>query len=220
MIRQTRLADVANQMGPGELGEWDALSIAQVAALLGGAPFPWWIAGGWAIDLAIGRATRPHGDVEVAVLRKDQLSLREWLRGWQLWFVPAPGGGLIRWTTSAALAPEVHELWCRGGDDGPWQLEVLFEESADGRWMYRRDGRISLPISEFGTTIDGVPVVRPEVALLYKSKRPRERDEADLLAALPALHDRSRAWLADALDRTGAPATWTAHLRREDGGTR
>ena len=29
----------------------------------------WWVAGGWALDLFLGRMTRPHHDVDVAILR-------------------------------------------------------------------------------------------------------------------------------------------------------
>ncbi|MGM7683701.1 nucleotidyltransferase domain-containing protein [Cytobacillus sp. Hm23] len=32
---------------------------------------PWFIAGGWAIDLFIGKQTRPHHDLEIAIFRKD-----------------------------------------------------------------------------------------------------------------------------------------------------
>lgn len=45
-------------------------------ALLAALPCPWFVAGGWAIDLHLGRATRPHGDVDVAVYRHDQAAAR------------------------------------------------------------------------------------------------------------------------------------------------
>jgi len=32
---------------------------------------PWGFAGGWAIDLLVGASTRPHADVDVALLRQD-----------------------------------------------------------------------------------------------------------------------------------------------------
>ena len=35
------------------------------------------IAGGWALDLALGRQTRAHEDVDVAVLRSEHEQLRE-----------------------------------------------------------------------------------------------------------------------------------------------
>lgn len=38
-----------------------------------GFPGPWWIAGGFAIELATGRAIRPHDDIDVGLLRSDHL---------------------------------------------------------------------------------------------------------------------------------------------------
>ena len=42
----------------------------------------WFIAGGWAIDLFIGKETREHQDLEIAILRKDQLNLKTYLKEW------------------------------------------------------------------------------------------------------------------------------------------
>lgn len=205
------------RLGQDELGEWRPLSIEHVRDLLRGAPLRWWIAGGWAIDLFLRRTTRPHTDIEIAVLRQDQLALKTWLREWELWYVPGPGVGLVRWREAVSLPPEVHELWCREERGDPWRLEVLFEEAADGQWHYRRDPRVTLPLADFGIEVDGVPVIRPEIALLYKSKRPRERDEADLRSAAPHLDAASRVWLARALTTTGTAGPWTGFL--EDQGT-
>ncbi|HKP75078.1 MAG TPA: hypothetical protein VJT67_06010, partial [Longimicrobiaceae bacterium] len=69
--------------------------IARVAELLQALRVPWVIAGGWAIDLALGRATRTHGDVDVAVLRRDQAVLREDLPGWE--FEKVMDGKLVPW---------------------------------------------------------------------------------------------------------------------------
>lgn len=44
----------------------------QVQSLLQGAPFPWWISGGWALDLFLGRQTRPHFDIDIAMPRSCQ----------------------------------------------------------------------------------------------------------------------------------------------------
>lgn len=44
-----------------------------VASLMSGFNNSWGIAGGWAIDLFIGKETREHKDIEIAIFRKDQL---------------------------------------------------------------------------------------------------------------------------------------------------
>jgi hypothetical protein len=41
--------------------------------LLAGYSKPWAVCGGWAIDLFLHHVTRPHKDVDFAILRKDQL---------------------------------------------------------------------------------------------------------------------------------------------------
>jgi hypothetical protein len=33
----------------------------------------WWVAGGFAIELAVGHPFRSHGDIDVLLLRRDQL---------------------------------------------------------------------------------------------------------------------------------------------------
>lgn len=63
-------------------GWWCPLTPGEVAERLGAFNGPWWIAGGWAIDLFLGRQTRPHGDTDVLVLRCDQLALQQVLEGW------------------------------------------------------------------------------------------------------------------------------------------
>ena len=64
----------------------------------------------------------------------------------------------------------------------------------------------------------GLPVLAPEVQLLYKSGAcrpqggPRPKDEEDLDAILPTLEDESRAWLASALSLVAPDNQWLARL--------
>jgi hypothetical protein len=63
---------------------WDALPPQDAKTLFAGFGVPWWVAGGWAIDLFAGRPTRPHGDTDLAILRVDQERLRQHLGGWDI----------------------------------------------------------------------------------------------------------------------------------------
>jgi hypothetical protein len=54
-----------------QLPTWEPLTPEQVAQLLRGVEIPWWIAGGWALDLFMGRQTRAHNDIEISVFRGD-----------------------------------------------------------------------------------------------------------------------------------------------------
>ena len=57
-----------------------------IAALLADFRSPWSICGGWAIDLFLDGVTRQHIDVDIALLRRDQLAMQSYLtaRGWIL----------------------------------------------------------------------------------------------------------------------------------------
>jgi Aminoglycoside-2''-adenylyltransferase len=182
---------------------WQALSVAEVAALLDGMPVRWWIAGGWAIDLFVGASTREHDDVEVAVLRSDQLAVQMHLHGWDLRV--AHDGRLSRWAPGRLLTPAEHGIWARPRPASPWRLELLVDDVVDDQWVFRRNPAVRLPLERLGrTTSTGVPYLRPEVVLLHKAKRPRASDEHDARVAIPRLSRSGRAWLAAAIAR-GAP---------------
>ena len=58
---------------PGNAGFGPVLA---VRSLLSALTVPYWIAGGWAIDLAVGRVTRDHADVDIMLLERDEHALR------------------------------------------------------------------------------------------------------------------------------------------------
>ena len=61
-----------------DLEAWEAWRPEELAATLEPAPVPWAVAGGWAIDLHLGRETRRHDDLEIVVARStaEQLLAR------------------------------------------------------------------------------------------------------------------------------------------------
>ena len=183
---------------------WSPYSIDEVSRLFAAMPAPWWIAGGHAIDLFVGHATRSHDDIDVQILRGAEQTFAERLAGWELH--TAKAGQLTPWTPR----DRADAIWCRPADRSTWALELVVADIVDDRWVYRRDPRISRPVREIGDrTAGGVPFLRPEIQLLYKSKAMRPKDEADLRAVLPRLDDGARAWLREAL---GPPHPWSACL--------
>lgn len=117
----------------------------EVADLLGRAPCSWWIESGWAIDLHVGRQTRAHDDIDVVILRDDQLAVQQALHGCDL-CVADPPGSLRRWWVGEVLPAEVHDIWCRRTPTSPWSLQVMIDDAAEGVWRYRRDARIQRPV--------------------------------------------------------------------------
>jgi hypothetical protein len=67
--------------------------ITEIAELLARSGRPFWLAGGYAIDLFLGRRTRAHQDLDVVIRRADQLVMQDALSGWDLRAVDPPGSG-------------------------------------------------------------------------------------------------------------------------------
>jgi hypothetical protein len=196
-----------------DLGPWEPMMPAEVGDLLRSAACPWWIAGGWAIDLYLGRQTRVHSDIDVLVLRDDQLEMQQALAGWDL-HAADPPGTLRGWRRGEVLPPAVHDVWCRRTSSSPWSLQLMIDDASDGVWTYRRDRRIERPVKELdGGACNGDPrVLTPEVQLLQKSASPRPKDEADFLAVHELLGADQRAWLVRSLALTAPNHPWLSQL--------
>ena len=169
-------------------------------------PGPWGFAGGWAIDLFLGRQSRPHSDIDVALLRGDQRHIRARLPAGQVQKVV--DHCLSPWGVDEDLQPPVHEVHAAWPDG--FRLELLLNEHDEQRqrWVFRRDYRIGRPV---GATFLGhadLPYLAPEVVLLYKAKAAAAKDDADLFSALPHLSADQRGWLRDALALTAPGHRW------------
>jgi len=167
---------------------------------------PWWIVGGWAIDLFVGRETRPHSDVDVVVRRADQGLLRERFGSWDVQVAHA--GKLEPWV--GQLEPPHNGLWARRDPGGPWELQFILAQHDGDDWLYRHDDSIRMPLAQAVLHDErGIPFARPEIVLLSKSRLLRHQDTRDLEAALPLLDEASRerllAWLP-------ADHAWRARL--------
>ena len=204
----------ANDIPQHEL-PWQPLTIDAVIALLRDVAFPWWVAGGYAIELAVGEPVRPHDDVDVLLLRRDHLAARSLLAEWDCW-VADPPGTLRPWPLGETLPDTVHDVWCRETPDAPWRFQLMLDESdEDGtHWRSRRDPLITRPVAGIGSrTGAGVPFLRPEIQLFYKARVHRPKDEVDFVAALPLLSAAEREWLRDAIVLTsGQEHTWLSDL--------
>ena len=186
-------------------GRWDPLEPAQVAELLSAAPVRWWIAGGRAAR--VGAAARHHEDTDIAVRIGDLGALREHLSEWDLW--ETRNGTLRPLLPGDSLTRGCEQMWARRDAQHPWQLDLLLDRSHD-QWTFKRDPRIRVPSQHALHTLDGIPYLRPELALLHKAHLDRPKDKADLAAA--SLDPDARAWLAQTLDQLGHHA-WASTTR-------
>jgi hypothetical protein len=195
-----------------DLGRWEPRSPSEVAAVLRGADAPWWIAGGWALDLFLGARQRPHEDIDVLVLRRDAPTFKAHLRDWDTYL--AGGGKLWPWT--ADVPGDVTDVWVRERDSRPWRFQLMLNPADADHWVFKRDTSIRLSLTKIGERVHDLSILRPEIQLLHKATGSigiRPKDEADFRVVLPALDDARRSWLSTALARISPAHPWLGALR-------
>jgi len=199
----------------GNLWEWEELDAPRLLEVMADFNAPWWVAGGWALDLWMERETRPHQDVDIAILRAHQQKLYRSLSRWELYYA-APDHRLLPLHRDQWLHPPIHGVWVRRAHDAPWLCEFLLNEHDSAQWMYRGDPAVRMPLADIGISASGnIPILVPEIVLLYKAHERTEKDETDFRVVLPHLTPPARAWLLHALNKSAPSHPWIAPLRTD-----
>jgi hypothetical protein len=186
--------------------------VLAVRSLLSDLTVPYWIAGGWAIDLAVGRVTRDHADVDIMLLERDEHALRTdltqvgveligrdgqpgpWPAGRRLLAGPGPGPRRLGRPIGA-------DRLVLHSENLPLPAEVLLASAVGAFWVYCRGARcVSRPLADVTRNRDGIPFLAPEVVLLFKSRSTSAKDQRDVETALPILNAEQRSWLQDTLE--------------------
>jgi len=207
-------------MPASDLGTWQAVHPAEGAGWLSDLTVPWWIAGGWALDLFLGVQSRAHEDLDIGVLRRDVLKVLAALPSWEIF--EAKAGVLTLLRGGEAPRTGVNSLWCRPQGAPSWMLELMLDDSAGDQWVYRRQRDIRRPLmTSIKRTQHAIPYLAPEIQLLFKARNPRARDQADFDQVAHRLDPQARVWLRDALRRTDPGHEWLQILgARFNGGRR
>jgi hypothetical protein len=198
-------------------GLWQPWRPEEVVSFFSTLTVPWWIAGGWALDLFLGVQTREHEDLDILFLRRDQHKIRARLQGWDVQeahpeLLPA-SWPFQEWKQNVLLPASVHDIWCRPDARGPWAFQLMVTDSSDDQWIFRRTAQIRGSLSALGrVTGDGIPYLAPEIQLLYKAKGLRPKDKADFASVLPSLDRESRSWLAQSLALVHPGHLWLTEL--------
>jgi len=191
-------------------GQWLAVHPREAPALLGHVPARWWIAGGWALDLFVGRQRRPHKDLDIGILRRDLQPTLAALSGWELF--EARGGELFGPVTSAVRAG-ISSLWARRAGAHEWVFELMLDDCEAEQWVFRRDRRIRRALD---TVVrhdrEGLPYLAPEVQLLYKASHTRREDDLDFEDVSAHLDEAARRWLSAALSQLDPQHRWVRAL--------
>lgn len=202
-----------------EASDGSFADLARATRELAGYPHPWYVCGGWAIDLFVGRATREHEDVEIGVFRRDQEALRGHLATWGAF---KSIGGWTPWRAGELLELPIHQILFRPPGSGPpadpWEpspeeLQFFLEDVENGVWTCRRDARLTRPAGDLTAVApDGTPFVVPEIQLLYKAKHHGDKDERDFREVVPRLSELQRSWLRGALELVHPGDPWLEQL--------
>lgn len=164
-------------------------AVLAACSLLSTLTVPYWIIGGWAIDLAAGRVTRDHADVDIMVLERDKHALWNDLPQAEVQIAPGrqPSGREPR-----RLA--LH------GKNLPLPTEVWLAQADGACWVHRRGAvTVRRPLADITRHRDGIPFLAPEVVLLFKARSTADKNQHDVQTALPLLSAGQRSWLHDAL---------------------
>ncbi|KJY39899.1 hypothetical protein VR45_01625 [Streptomyces sp. NRRL S-495] len=187
--------------------------LLEAGRLFAGFEGSWWIAGGWAVDLEVGRVRRTHTDVDILVLARESELLARHFADRPLTVTDQQDGARRPWVPGEPPEPGRETLSLdAGGTAGP--VEILFGAADGADWVFHRGRRTRRPLEALTrTSPGGLPYLSPEVVLLFKARDGRPKDDADFADLAPLLTEEQRAWLAPRLAPPGAPAhPWSARL--------
>ena len=193
-------------------GPWDPMTPRELVALMAGFPAPWWVVGGHAIEAFTGVA-RHHEDIDLTIFADHLPQLREHVR--ERFHVWSAGAGALRPVDDQHPEPhpEAGQVWLREHALAPWRVDCILNPSHNGRWVSRRDSAHVAALEEVTWVADdGGRYLNPEIALLFKAKQARPKDEADLASAWPLLSSAQQTWLRDAVRRTYPDHPWNDRL--------
>jgi hypothetical protein len=172
----------------------------RAATALEGVTAPWAVAGGWALDLWLGRQTREHEDLEIAVPAAFFPEIQARLESLGLKLFDIDDGQVIALGPGEAPRRRTHQTWVMCPAINGWRMDIFREPGDVDTWVYRRTGELSAPRPwACGRGAGGVPFVAPQIVLLFKAKAARVKDEADFALVTPRLSPEARDWLAAAL---------------------
>lgn len=165
-------------------------------AILRASPVPWWVVGGCALSVHLGRSWRAHADLDVAVREADAPRLRRHVAE----HARHAGGSEppATWPSDTFITPA--SILLRSPVAEELDLEITLSAGDDTCWAYRRDPTIRLPWTQ--AVLIGawdIPYLAPELVLLGKSRSRRPHDDADAHHVIPCLEPHRRAWLAERL---------------------
>lgn len=148
------------------------------------------------------KSGREHDDIEIGIFRDDQDRLYQYYKKWDLKkVVKYPNRYLTEpLGENEYLQMPVPEIHGYSSDSDIDEIEILLNEKEGNNWVYKRNQRIKREINKviLLSSFD-IPILCPEIVILYKSAHNREKDNRDFMNVLNKLSGNQREWLKNAL---------------------
>jgi hypothetical protein len=95
------------------------------------------------------------------------------------------------------MAPPAFQLKAR---DAAFEFDLFLESTENEEWVFRRDQRVRRSFEDVSLlSASGIPILCPEIQLLYMAKSNEPKNELDFDNAHDRLGGQAAAWLRDAL---------------------
>ena len=179
-----------------DLHHWHPLSIPEIKTIF--RKMEWILAGGYGLEQFVGKAYRPHGDIDILIRRTDQNQIFNCLPENAIFIAKEPGK-LTPANQNEFLASPIQDIWILDEQQYAWRLQIMLFDVEYGYWVYKRHKDIRLPYQKIFLELDGTQVLKPEIQLLYKSKNIRPKDQLDFEMVFPKLSKQAKKWLQQAL---------------------
>jgi len=198
-------------MMPPDETAWEPWTPDQLATKLMGVAVPWYVVGGWALDLWHGEHRRDHDDLEFAVSPESAAAVAAHLS--ELRFFEAKAGTLTAFDAWKHIPETAWQFWGADLSAERWRVDMMLERGTPSHWVYKRDPNIVQARAQaVRTSADGLRYLAPANVLLFKAKHCRAKDQDDFEAALPKLSAKDRACLREWLALAHPGHSWLHHL--------
>ena len=211
--------------------------LKSASQVMGNMNAKWCFAGGWAIDLFLGKESRPHKDLDIVVFKNEINEVISYMKS-KGWRIETPTRqGFLPVTEENVSELEMDNMWCMNeaypldylkvdeqGSCNFYQyerevqeefdfLEVLLNSTEDGYFIYEQNPSVRLEMSRAIFENNGLPYLAPEIVLLYKSKYLSEDNQADFDLVTAKLNSEQIKWLKEALtNEYGSDHPWAMEL--------
>jgi hypothetical protein len=176
--------------------EWRPLTLDDLREEMSGFD-DWILCGGHSVAVAVGRDSRPHGDIDIGVFRSQLLQCLGRFGTDRVFLCRA--GRHEKWD-GRAIPEEVHDIWICSRDGKSWACQVMVYDDEGDKVIYRSDRRITWPKHAHAFCAGGIKFLNPLVTVLFKAQSPELRkkdlhDLRELIANWPA--KPPQAWHAE-----------------------